>query len=185
MRQNCKNCTFHFQRNIFEENFFWNKLWVHRFCSSFGWKIISRFVKIAVYFSQSNIVGEREKISFWKNPFNNKFLQTSGEKFSCRAVKFHSNFQEEQFAWKLFVRKKFNISEFFSGLGWKIFGKFVKTAFWKFRGTFLENTFVWKTLNVQVFCAGCEWKIFSRVVKIAFCFSKRTLCEKIFVRKCF
>ena len=165
LRQVCKNCNFHYQGNIFEEKFFWNTLWVHRFCSSFGWKIFSGSVKIAVYFSQRNFVGEREKVSFWKkNTFNNKFLRTSGEKFTGRAVKFHSNFQEEQFAQKLFVRKKFNPSECFSGFGWKIFGRFVRTAFYKFRGTFLENTFVGKKLKVRRFFSGFGRNVLGRIV---------------------
>ena len=104
-------------------------------------------------FSEQHCGRKGESLFLKKNTFNNKFLRTSGEKFSGRAVKFHSNFQEEQFARKLFVRKKINNSEIFSGFGRKFFGRFVKTAFYNFRGTFMENTFVWKTLNVQIFCA--------------------------------
>ena len=113
LRQVCKNCNFHSQRNIFEYNFFWNTLWVHRFCSSFGWKNFSRFVKIAVYFCQRNIVGEKEKVFFGKKPFIHKLFWTSGEKFIDSAVTFHSNFQEEQFALKLLFEKKFSIQKVF------------------------------------------------------------------------
>ena len=73
LRQVCKNCNFHSQRNIFEENFFWNTIWVHRFCSSFGWKNFSRFVRIAVYVCQRNIVGEKEKDFLEKNLLFIKF----------------------------------------------------------------------------------------------------------------
>ena len=126
LRQVCKNCNFHSQRNIFEYNFFWNTLWVRRFCSSFGWKNFSRFVRIAVYVCQRNIVGEKEKVFFGKKPFILKIFWTSGEKFIDSAVTFHSNFQEEQFALKLLFEKKFSIQKVFRVLDEKFLARLSK-----------------------------------------------------------
>ena len=112
LRRICKNCIFHFLRNLFEEKIFWNKLWGHRFCSSFDGNIFSRFVKIAIYFSQRNIVGEREKVNSKKKTLSFiTFFWTSGEKFIWKT--FPSKHQKEQFARKLLFEKDSSIQKFF------------------------------------------------------------------------
>ena len=182
LRQVCKNWIFIIRGTFLKKSFFETHYGSIDFVRASGGNFSAGLSKLQFTFFRATLWEKGRKFLFNKNPFKIEFLRTSGEKFSGKAVKFHSNFQEEQFARKLFVRKKFNNSENFSGFGWKTFGKFVKTAFYKFRGTFMENTFVWKTLNVQIICAGFEWKVFSRVVKIAF-FSQENTLREIFSTK--
>ena len=183
LRQVCKNCNFHYQRNIFSENFFWNTLWVRRFCSSFGWKLLSRFVKAAVYFSHRNIVGERQKVIFWKKTFLLMFFFGLRRKSDRRGCQIPFQFSTRTVCAKTFVRKKFNNAELFSGFGWRIFGRFVKTAFYKFRGTFMKNTFVWKKLKVQRFSSGFGRKVLGRIVNSTLFFSTGTFWGKFFSLK--
>ena len=153
LRQGCKKWIFIIRGTFLKKSFFETHYGSIDFVRASGANFSAGLSNLPFTFLRATLWEKGRKFLFEKNTFNNKFLRISGEKFSGRAVKFHSNFQEEQFARKRFVRKKFNNSEIFSGFGWKILGKFVKTAFYNFRGTFMENTFLWKTLNVQIFCA--------------------------------
>ena len=89
---------------------------------------------------QRNIVRE----FFWKKSLHfYNFLRASGENFSKRLSKLHSNLPEEH-CWRTFLFKKTSKFIFFSGFGWIFFGRVVITAVDNFRRTFLVKTSVWK-----------------------------------------
>ena len=113
LRQVCKNWIFIIRGTFLKESFFETHYGSIDFVRASGGKFSAGLLKLQFTFLRATLWEKRRKFLFEKKHFNNKFLRTSGEKFSGRAVKFHSNFQEEQFARKLFVGKKLTIQNFF------------------------------------------------------------------------
>ena len=143
----CQNCSLHFPRNTFGENF----------CSK---KTLSSY-----FFFRS--VGE----NFWQDCQNcilnfhmnfyggqiclNKlqdhcFSSDCGWKSYRRIVK-TAFFSRKTIREEIFVRKNFYINDVSSFFSWKFCGRVVKTVFYNFRGTILGETFVWKSYRFKDF----------------------------------
>ena len=105
LRQVCKNWIFIIRGTFLKKCFFETHYGSIDFVRASGGNFSAGLSKLQFTFLRATLWERGRKFLFEKNPFNIEFLRTSGEKFSGKAVKFHSNFQEEQFARKLFVRK--------------------------------------------------------------------------------
>ena len=121
---------------------------------------------------------------FAKNYRFRKFLRAPGEKFAARLSKMQSSFGEEHF-WKNHLLERNFRFIIFSVFGANLFGRIVKTPFYVFKWTFMEDNFVWIIYRVIVFLRTAGENLTEGLSKLHFIFPENQFVRKFLLEKIF